>query len=232
MDALKKQPIRKLRKPAEILKLNPERNPYSTRIFEYADLIWFDGVESARSDLKNIEFLHGPLVVDLGCGSGNFLRQFALRYPEKRFLGFELRFKRLVFAAKKLKKGEINNVRLIRSLAEVATEWIRPGSVELLHVNFPDPWPKKKHRKNRLIQPAFLETLHQLLMSQGRFVFKTDHQEYFQSSLEFLQGDSRFEVSHLCHDLHQSEIENIPTEFELLFKSQGLPVYYVELQKI
>lgn len=228
METLKKQPIRHLRKPADIIKLKPEKNPYSTKIFEYKDYIWFDGKEEAAGFA---DFAKGPLVVDLGCGSGNFMRQYALHAPEKNFVGFELRFKRLVLGAKKYKKDGHTNIRLIRDMAEQVDHWFEPESIELIHVNFPDPWPKKRHHKNRLIQPSFLDSLHRLLETGGRFVFKTDHSEYFETSLEILTQDNRFEVKNLTRDLHNTEIFNFYTEFELLFKSQGLPVNYVELQK-
>ena len=221
-------PIRKLRKPEELVALDPDLNPYSSEIFEHQDLIWFDGLENAKGF---DEFTKKPLVVDLGCGSGNFCRAYASEFPEKNFVGMELRFKRLVKAAKKYKKRGLTNVRLIRSMAEGIADWFPAGSVEKVHVNFPDPWAKKKQKKHRLVQPGFLDELHQVLEDKGRFVFKTDHQEYFRTAYEWLKEDERFNVVHHTEDLHSTDIFNLYTEFEELFKSKGLPVYYVELEK-
>ncbi len=228
MNNSKNLPIRKLRKPAEIAELDPDLNPYSTEIFEHQDIIWFEGVASAKGFE---EFIQKPLVVDLGCGSGNFLRGYAAQFPAMSCIGVELRFKRLVKAAKKYKKSGLTNVRLIRSMAEELSDWFKPGTVDLIHINFPDPWAKKKQRKHRLVQPLVLDDIHQALKVGGRFVFKTDHQEYYHSSLEWLKLDERFNLNHESEDLHSTDIFNIYTEFEELFKSKGMPVYYVELEK-
>ena len=228
MPEAKKQTTRILRRPEEIARLDPDLNPYSAKLLAHKDRIWYG---SPAESAGFAEFVHAPLVVDLGCGSGMFLQQFAALHPEMHCLGFELRFKRLVRAAEKYNHRGLTNIRLVRALAEEVGNWLEPASVNLLHVNFPDPWAKPRQRKHRLIQPGFVDQVHRLLKPQGRFVFKTDHQEYYLSSLEFLCQDSRFQVRAQTQDLHTTSIFNLETEFERLFKGKNTKVCYVELEK-
>ncbi|MDT8448094.1 MAG: tRNA (guanosine(46)-N7)-methyltransferase TrmB [bacterium] len=212
---------------------DPRRNPYTQKILEYEDWIWLERPEHTP---QLVEYLGrpGPLVLDLGCGSGNFLRESARISPEKRFIGFELRYKRLVLGARKFKKWGVENVRLAQARAEEIDQWFEEDQLDRVHVNFPDPWPKQRHRKNRLIQEPWLAKLKGRLKSSGEFMFKTDHQEYFTSVLELLKKTPHFEVVELSWDLHNSEYaeQNVLTEFEQLFRSKGMPVYHLKARPI
>ncbi len=181
-------------------------------------------------DTEGFISLSKPIVVDLGCGAGNFLRDYALLFPEYNFYGFELRYKRLVKGALKFKKHNIPNVRLIQARAEDLALWFPQGSLKEVYVNFPDPWPKTRHLKHRLITPGFLERLSGLLEENGTFVFKTDHREYFDPVKSLIESSGLFEVTGYSEDLHHSPFneQNIPTEFELLFKTKGYPIYYIK----
>ena len=206
---------------------NPDQNPYVTELEQFNKYIWTDDPQEIG---EYTAFLEGSLVLDLGCGSGNFLRDAARAFPERHFLGFELRYKRLVLGARKLKKWGIENVRLVQARAEEIDEWFSPNQLYQVHVNFPDPWPKKRQRKHRLIQEPFLEKLNQLLTKDGNFQFKTDHKEYFEEVLGLIKDSKWFSLAELSWDLHNSEFKpnNIDTEFEKLFLSKGLPVYYLK----
>jgi len=215
-------------KRRNIVLKNPDLNPYVAELERYEKFIWSrdpEEIEEFEDYLKS-----QPIVLDLGCGSGNFLRDMARAMPHRNYLGFELRYKRLVLGARKIQKWGIENVRLVQARAEEIAEWFVPGSVHQIHVNFPDPWPKTRHRKNRMIQPKFLDTLKMQLEKGGNFQFKTDHREYFAEALGTFEASEEFEVCELSWDLHNSEFKasNINTEFESLFLSKGLPVYYLK----
>jgi tRNA (guanine-N7-)-methyltransferase len=209
--------------------LNPDRNPYVSRLEEHRDIIKTLPIES---NLEFFDFVRspGPLIVDLGCGAGNFLRDYAVCRPETRFVGFELRYKRLVKGAVKLKKHAITNVRLVQARAEDIDLWLPQNSTKEIHVNFPDPWPKNRHRKHRLISERFLSTLRRLLTPEGSFFFKTDHEDYFHYVVDRIDACPFLETTAYSEDLHRSEYNeyNILTEFELLFKKKGFPVFYLK----
>lgn len=203
-------------------------NPYISQIGEHKGIILSvsNNVFTAPLNFANPD---SPIIVDIGCGAGNFLRDYALLAPHNNFVGFELRYKRLVKGAIKFKKHNLTNIRLIQARAEDIGLWFQPDSIEEIHVNFPDPWPKNKHRKHRLITPKYLENIASLLKQNGCFIFKTDHEDYFFPVLEMIKQQSFFQIVEYSEDLYKSSCHqrNIPTEFELLFKNKGYPVYYI-----
>lgn len=163
--------------------------------------------------------------VEIGCGSGGYLLALSQCFPEHRFLGLELRYKRLVLAAKKLKKFACHNVLLLQDKGEYLDEYFGEQSIDKIYVNFPDPWPKKAHRKKRLLTPDFFQKIALLLRPHGEFLCKTDHQEYFESVTELLNGRSQFQIVEHTRNLHQSDYQatNIETEFEKMFKFKTNP---------
>jgi len=205
-------------------------NPYKARISEHPEVIL--NAEAYNSD-EYWDFINlkGDVIVDLGCGACNFLRQYAERSPEARFIGFELRFKRLHKGAEKFKKRDLNNIRLIRDKAENVGKWFQPKTLSEVHINFPDPWAKKRQLKHRLITKEYLRTIHTLLNQKGHFSFKTDHQSYFIYVTELIHSMQEYEIEEYSEDLHKSEYNerNIPTEFEQLFLGKGLVTYYLKL---
>lgn len=208
---------------------NPILNPYVSKLEEHRDIILTSPTENNGEFLEFVNAPY-PLIVDLGCGAGNFLRDLAKSRPEARFVGFELRYKRLVKGALKFKKQAITNIRLVQARAEDIHCWLPENSAAEMYVNFPDPWPKNRHRKHRLLNERFLITMRRLLTPDGSFIFKTDHQDYFKHVVEQLRTCPYYEMTEYSEDLHNSEYNesNILTEFELLFKTKGFPVYYLK----
>ena len=205
-------------------------NPYILEMDKYKDIIITEKI-SNRPDKPFPDHQSEKVIIDIGCGSGNFLRKYAQYYPGYRFYGFELRFKRLVKGAVKFRKRDITNIRLIRDRAENIRDWIKEKTIDEIYVNFPDPWAKKKKQlKHRLITKEYLTELSSLLKPTGHFIFKTDHPIYFQWTMDRLNVHDHFKVIEYSDDLHHSEYDetNIPTEFEQLFRGKGFPVYYVK----
>lgn len=122
----------------------------------------------------------GPFEVDLGCGDGGFLLQMAAHYPERRFLGIERLLGRVRGVCSRAAVRGLDNVKVFRVESRYFLEWMmQPGCISRLHYLCPDPWPKERHHKNRLVQEDFLPVLHRSLSDGGEFLFKTDHEGYF-----------------------------------------------------
>lgn len=172
-------------------------------------------------------------LIELGSGSGMHLLKLAEQNPDALCVGIEIRFKRAYRTGEKAEELGLKNVLVLRSDAKHIHELLPNESVDGFLINYPDPWEKRKWRKNRIISAHFLGQLHGLLKQDGFLRLKTDHQEYFSSSLPLLTPD-RWRIAALTRDLLGSEFmpTNIPTEFEMLFRSQKKPLCLVEAHKV
>ena len=168
-----------------------------------------------------------PLEIDIGCGDGGFIAAQADRFPERNFLGLEKLGGRVLRAAKKASRLGLRNVRVLRIESGYALQYLLPpNSVETAHLLFPDPWPKKKHRRRRIVTPEFLASLHRLLVPNGRFRVATDQEHYFKAICELLPDSGFVEVA-------APEGETFPvTAFEKHFVREGAPIYRLELRKV
>ncbi|MDH5752417.1 MAG: tRNA (guanosine(46)-N7)-methyltransferase TrmB [Deltaproteobacteria bacterium] len=214
-------------------------NPYTARVYDHPDiLVPHPTPAEVRRRLEKLRMAStgGPaprVIVDLGCGSGNFLVGLAHRYPADIFIGFELRFKRLVRGAEKLEKQGSGNVILMRERAENFAGYFDPDSLDVVYVNFPDPWQKKKQWKKRLVGTPLLETLESLLRPGGVFRFKTDHSGYFLHVLSLTRNRKNMRPlswSNHCQR-EASLLEPVRTEFEHLFRARGKQIFRLELEK-
>ena len=129
-----------------------------------------------------------PLEIDLGCGDGSFLIEMAQHYPERNFLGVERLLGRVRGVCKRIQELGLTNVKVLRLESQYTLEYLlAPASVSRLHLLCPDPWPKARHHKRRLVQQEFLHILQKTLSPGGEFLFKTDHPEYFEWVLEQME---------------------------------------------
>ena len=130
-----------------------------------------------------------PLEIDLGCGDGSFLIEMAKHYPERNFLGVERLLGRVRGVCKRIQELGLTNVKVLRLESQYTLEYLlEPQSVSRLHLLCPDPWPKARHHKRRLVQQEFLHILQNVLIPGGEFLFKTDHLEYHEWVLEQVEA--------------------------------------------
>jgi tRNA (guanine-N7-)-methyltransferase len=173
-----------------------------------------------------------PLEVEVGSGKGLFLQSAATGTPERNFLGIEVAQKYAHHAAARLAKRDLPNAVMVHGDAQrVFRELLPDSSLAAVHVYFPDPWWKKRHRKRRVMNEAFLKDVVRTLMVGGRFHFWTDVEEYFQSGLETvaehtpLVGPLEVAERPAEHDL------DFRTHFERRMRLNELPVYRSEFLK-
>lgn len=161
-----------------------------------------------------------PLEVDCGCGKGRFLLARATAHPEVQFLGIDRMLVRIRKLDKKVVRAGLANVRLLRLEAFYSLQHLLPPHrIRTVYLYFPDPWPKRRHHRRRLFSPEFLDVLWSRLEPGGTVQVATDHLDYFAAIRKALQADSRFrEVPHLVRGPDEQ------TDFELIFRGQGLPI--------
>ena len=169
------------------------------------------------------------LEVDLGSGDGTFLVEMARQHPERDFLGIERLSGRIVKTAKKIKRLGLKNARVLQLESAYSVAWLLPkSSISRLHLLCPDPWPKKRHHKNRLVNSdEFLSGLEHILVPGGEFLLKTDHGEYFQNAVESLASRPAFQRLDWPDDAFFCP----QTDFEQHWLSQGLSIHRARWQK-
>lgn len=209
-------------------------NKYMYQLLDYPEYIIYDR-EEMKKNINNwkIYFKNDkPIAVEIGTGSGNFIKELAYRNPDKNFIGLELRFKRLCLAAEKCKKNNLNNVVLLRKRGEELEEFLGINEIDEMYINFPDPW--EGNEKNRIIQEKLFKILEKIMKIGGKLFFKTDHDIYYKDVLELVKSLDNFEVVYHTNDLHSSEKAetNIKTEFEQLFLNKHKKnINYIEILK-
>ncbi|MBI4082672.1 MAG: tRNA (guanosine(46)-N7)-methyltransferase TrmB [Candidatus Lambdaproteobacteria bacterium] len=207
-------------------------NPYARWVYDHPATLLAAPTPAALEALRAARPLDGGrLHVELGCGAGNFLKALSRRQPGDHFVGFELRFKRLVKAARKIEREGLANVWLLRERAEECCSYFVPGTVDAVYLNFPDPWPKAGQWKKRLVQAAFLDRLARCLKPGGRFELKTDHSGYFLHVLALVWNRAPWRLCAVSNDLHRQGLSpGLPvTEFEQLFVAKRKPVHQVTI---
>lgn len=170
-----------------------------------------------------------PMDIEIGTGNGYHFADRSSKNRDRGLLGFEVKYKPLIQTIKRaLTAGAEDNAYICRFNASEIVDIFEPGEINDVYIHHPDPWPRKKHWKHRLIQKDFLDELYSL-MKPGSFVeFKTDDLPYFDWS-EPLFKESKFEVNFVTRDLHNSEkaATNFITHFEKIFLAKGQPIYYL-----
>jgi tRNA (guanine-N7-)-methyltransferase len=180
-----------------------------------------------------------PLHVEIGSGNGFFLAEFARRNPDLNVLGIEIRYKRTVLCARKIQVAGVgDNARIIRYHAAFLDDLFMPGSLAAIHVHHPDPWPKGRHEKNRLISRWFLEDAVTFLKPGGELRLKSDFRPNV-DRVEQLLGDANLPrlpltVIGRSNDVCTSPApwpDDIETNYQSKFRRRGLPVYAIAVRR-
>lgn len=171
-----------------------------------------------------------PLDLEIGTGNGYFFAHQASAFPDRSLLGLEIKFKPLIQSIRRARKAGATNARIARYDAACIEDVIGPSEVNNVYIHHPDPWPRLRDHKHRLIQDEFLRTLFTLMRPGGVVSFKTDDESYFDWAVEHF-GRSQFRVLKSTRDLHRSEWAetNFITHFERLFLQKGQPIFWTQL---
>jgi tRNA (guanine-N7-)-methyltransferase len=207
------------------------------RLAQCRDMIIFMDREdrnfSVKDDKSMLNFAElfgnsNPVVLEVGCGKGHFIRELAKRNPECNYIAVEKSSNVIVDAAEKTIAEGLSNVRFLRGGAEYLDCYIPQNSTKLIYLNFSCPFPKNSYAAHRLTHRRFLSIYRGLLAEGGEIHQKTDNQQLFEFSIaEFSQ--SGWGLKNVSLDLHKSDFEgNIVTEYEKRFSEQGFPIYRLE----
>ena len=168
-----------------------------------------------------------PMELEIGSGKGTFLTDQAKIRPEVNFLGLEKARKYWMYAADRLRRNDCLNTRMIwGDAAVVVSEILADASLSAVHVYFPDPWPKKRHHKRRLIQRSFLEQVERILEPKGRLQVVTDYEVYFQHIEQIVRECPLMETDYRTPG-SAGDGEIVGTNFERKYRREGRPFYAI-----
>ena len=159
-----------------------------------------------------------PVEVEIGFGKGRFLLAAAERWPDHNWLGIEYAPQCVMVAAERAAKRELRNIRVINAAAEdILSEHLVEGCVHAYHIYFPDPWPKKRHRKRRLVKAPLVRQLHRTIETGGSVHVATDFTQYYEEMVPIFEGNGFELVEHP----EAREDEVFLTNYERKFLTQG-----------
>ncbi|MEI6506873.1 MAG: tRNA (guanosine(46)-N7)-methyltransferase TrmB [Bacteroidota bacterium] len=175
-----------------------------------------------------------PLVLELGCGKGEYTVALAKQNPYKNFIGIDLKSNRMWKGAGIALEENLTNVAFMRAIIDKITEFFSADEVDEIWITFPDPYPKDRHEKHRLTSPKFLERYKEILKNDGIVHFKTDDDGLFQYTVEILK-ELKINPIEIIWDVHGNDdspayLREIKTYYEKLFMQKGRTVKYLRFK--
>jgi len=213
------------------LRVKKFSNPYIKRIKE------FDGIVLSMDDLlcsrRGFNF---PVCIDIGCGNGEYLVDVAAKNPDKFYIGFERQYKEVYRTASKIKKLGLNNCKVASTDAKDIPAFFKKNEIADVFILFPDPWPKARQKKKRLINKDYIKSLLSNMIKGSYIKFRTDNDDYFSIMLSVvydlsLEGEVR--ILELSRDFRSTRTgaDEYITPFERIFMRQGLLINYMLVQR-
>ncbi len=182
-------------------------------------------------DWDQVFGMPGPLELEIGCGAGGFAIEHARRHPKSRCVAFEWRKKYAREVAFRGEQAGLKNLKVIEGDARLEVPRLfKPGSLCVIHLQFPDPWWKRAHQKRAILQPDFTRYLLTLLTPGGRFDFRTDVQDVGERGIKALEA-AGFHNPLGPGVFHPSDPEEAPSTRERRYLASGAPVYRARLVK-
>lgn len=190
--------------------------------------------EAKAVKAENISLLFDkqqPLSLEIGCGIGDFIVQLAARHPERNYLVTDIFNQGCLKTCSRVDEAGLTNVRVMRSEGRfLMSHLVEAESLLAIYVNCPDPWPKKRHRKRRLVNHEFLKLAFHTLQPNGELHFSTDFVDYGISVGEMLEtepGFTNLQGTPYSHDLGDYPV----SKYMRRFLDLGQPIYYCHFQR-
>jgi tRNA (guanine-N7-)-methyltransferase len=174
-----------------------------------------------------------PLALEIGCGVGDFIVQMAVAHPDLNFIALDFYNKGCIKTCKRVDKAGLTNVRVLRTEARCfINSCIPAAALHKVIINCPDPWPKLRHRKRRLVNPDFVAYLSHYMCSGASFHFTTDFDDYGLDVARFMAVQPGF-VNQQAPDAFRHNLDGYPvSKYMKRFLDRGQNIYYVHYRKI
>lgn len=188
------------------------------------DFIYFDEtnlIGNWNKDFKNDNDIH----LEIGPGKGTFISTIAQQNPNKNYIIVEVETNALVYATRKIRDLDLKNIRVLPIDANKLESYLSKDEISRIYIHFPNPWPKNRHHKRRLTHPRFLNLYKKFLKKGGEIYFKTDDYPLFEESKEYFK-ECGYEAIYETNDMPEDFMDNIVTEYETKWRSQGIKINF------
>ena len=186
-------------------------------------------LKNRLQDLIQQKRTHGKLYIEAGIGNGEFLNEIAKREPSGLFIGIELKEERIMDAIEEAIAKNIGNTVIMKISAAFLGEIFTEQQIDTIFMNFPDPWPKKRHIKNRMTSRKFIQVYETILKENGKFILKTDSENMFKYTLEQLAESA---IKPVLSDVNlQNDGNNIQTQFERRYRKAEKSIFRIVAKK-
>ena len=171
--------------------------------------------------------------LEIGFGEGEFINEIGTDFNNWNFLGIEIKYGRFKKAVRKMQRANLENVKLIHIDAELAVEQIfEINSFDHIFINFPDPWPKERHKKHRLISREFIINTWKIMKENALFEFTSDHFEYIEHTIDNFKMLNNFQKVDDSEKMKYEFVNRPLTKFEKEFIEEGRNIYTLLYRKI
>lgn len=172
-----------------------------------------------------------PVTLELGCGKGEYTVNLAMLYPERNFIGVDIKGARLWKGCKMIQELGLKNVAFIRTRIEHITYFFSQNEVDEIWLTFPDPQPQSNRINRRLTSPVFLERYRQFLTPGAVIHLKTDNTMFYRYTLMVIRENNhtlRYASDNIYDEAVNHEATSIQTFYESMFRNEGVPIKYLE----
>ena len=174
-----------------------------------------------------------PLVLELGCGKGEYSVGLGKKYPNKNFIGIDVKGARLWRGCKTSNEDKMTNIAFIRMKIQNIESFFAHNEVDEIWITFPDPQPKKSKSNKRLTSQVFLDRYTRIAKPNTLFHLKTDNEPLFDYTLEVIEENKHqllVAIKDLYHNSGFEEVKSIKTHYEKIFSEQGYDINYLEFK--
>ncbi|TDB66956.1 tRNA (guanosine(46)-N7)-methyltransferase TrmB [Arundinibacter roseus] len=173
-----------------------------------------------------------PIVVELACGKGEYTVGLAQKFPDKNFIGVDLKGDRIARGSKLASDLGLTNVAFLRTSINYLDEFFEENEISELWLIHPDPHVRDRDEKKRLTNPFYLKKYIKYLKAEGFFHFKTDNPQLFTYSLDTIKSMDVLSIQAFTSDLYQSDLRafhhDIETHYERVFVAKGFTINYIQ----
>ncbi len=178
---------------------------------------------------------NNPIILELGCGKGEYTVGLAKKYPDKNFIGIDIKGNRIWRGAKTALDEKISNVAFLRTRIDFIEACFAKDEVDEIWITFPDPQPQKKRERKRLTSVRFLDRYKNLMKQNGVIHLKTDNEPFWQYTMEVI-ADRKYPLLCSTNNLYGQvsdeyiDAASIQTFYEALFRSKGFKICYLKFK--